>query len=136
MNVLLSQGKSSLPYPTLGYWASSRVADGRPTLFVQDEEGADVIPADPPFFFQCEGQCKGGTNFECLDGYTGTQCSECQPGQFYWNSKCDTKCSEIEPQGAVSVSGMIAVIAVWIIINNSAGGMYAGLSSLRVLTLG
>jgi hypothetical protein len=117
------QGKSSLPFPSIGYWASSRIVDSRQSLFVNDPEGADAIPAFPPFFFQCDGQCKGGPNFECVDGYTGTQCSECQPGQFYWNSKCDTKCSDIEPQAAVSIFGMIAVIFVWIIINNSAGGV-------------
>ena len=120
------QGKSSLPFPSEGYWASTRNVDGRQSLFVSDPEGADAINAEPPIFFPCsEGQCKGGRNFECVDGYTGALCSECQPGQFYWNSKCDTKCSEIEPQGVVTVFGMLAVVFTWIIINNSAGGMYA-----------
>ena len=126
MNRVPFQGKSSLPFPSEGYWASTRSVDGRRSLFVSDPEGADAINAEPPFFFSCnEGQCKGGTSFECADGYTGALCSECQPGQFYWNSKCDTKCSEIEPQGVVTVFGMLAVILTWIIINNSAGGMYA-----------
>ena len=37
---------------------------------------------------------------------------------------CDVKCADIEPQGVVTVFGIIGVIIVWVILNKSAGGLY------------
>ena len=140
------QGKSSLPTPSVGYYASSRkvvaapvmgpnmtsksgAAAATPTaiasLLVLDAPGLDELPVEPPYFLPClAGRCQGGPGFECNKGYTGILCSECEREQFYWNANCDTSCEDISPRGVTTVIGIIAVIIVWLILNKSAGGMY------------
>ncbi len=136
--VLVWQGKAQLPYPKKDYWAEANVlqsaawtsAESRESngnyLRVFDASGVDEIPTEPPYFQPCfAGQCIGGANFSCAVGYTGTQCSECKVGQFYWQGQCGTSCADIQPKGVVTLFGILAVVLVWVIINKSAGGMYA-----------
>ena len=122
------QGKSALPYPDKGYYAvvnEDELATNK-SIKLFDALGISAIPSDPPIFVQCgQDRCKGGPKFECEHGYRGTACAECTKGQFYWNGKCDTDCKDIEPQGVVTVFGILGVMLVWIILNKSAGGMCA-----------
>ena len=129
------QGKAALPVPKKDYWALTTYANttsagdnntSRAELLVFDETGLTEIPSTPAFFAQCStnpARCKGG--FECNPGYEGIMCSECAIGQFYFRGACDVNCSDIEPQGVVTVFGILAVVAVWVILNKSAGGAYA-----------
>jgi hypothetical protein len=119
------QGKAALPYPDKNYYAVVNEDEfaASKSIKLSDARGISTIPSDPPIFVQCgQGRCKGGPRFECEHGYRGTACAECSSGQFYWNGKCDTDCKDIEPQGAVTVFGIIGVIIVWIVLNKSAGG--------------
>ena len=129
-----SQGKAALPTPLQDYWAASELVAGSNRS--QDVETAtsrsralrvyEAGDAAAPIFYPClAARCKGGERFECMPGYTGTLCSECAQGQFYWRGRCDTSCADIEPQGVVTAFGIIAVVVVWIILNKSAGGTYA-----------
>jgi len=104
-----------------------------------DKPGVEKIAADPPIFFQCgPGRCKGGPKFECEHGYRGALCAECSKGQFYWNGQCGTDCKDIEPQGVVTVFGILGVILVWIILNKSAGGIFecldVGVSYMQIMS--
>ena len=123
------QGKAKLPFPKEGYWGQASVTT-RPTsisgtnasittsLVTFEPSGVLEISEDPPYFLPCAiGSCKGKDAFECEAGYTGVQCSECTPGQFLWRSTCSTKCSDLENPTAVTVFGIAAVIAVWILMN-------------------
>ena len=122
------QGKAALPFPAPGYYAvvnEDEFAFNK-SVKILDKPGVTTIPADPPIFFQCApGRCKGGPKFECEHGYRGSLCAECSKGQFYWNGQCSTDCKDIEPQGVVTVFGILGVILVWLILNKSAGGMCA-----------
>lgn len=133
------QGKDELPFPARDFWAFANLsqpaawtkAESRDKnsnyLSVFDPSGIDEMPLDPPIFHACfAGQCLGGVNFSCAPGYTGTQCFECKVGQFYWQGQCGTSCDDIAPKGVVTFFGIMAVVSVWVIINKSAGGMYAG----------
>ncbi len=95
------------------------------TLLIFDQPGLDELSESPPIFVAClAGKCRGGTEFECMKGYTGTLCSECEREKFYWNGKCDTSCEDNNPRGLTTTLGIIGVIIVWLILNKSAGGMY------------
>ena len=144
-----AQGRSRLPYPKKDYWAESKFGalkiydpPGRvlvlPTalqctcrgfkfLTVCCSAGSDTIIVNDVFVACAAGRCQGGINFSCSDGYKGNQCSECNEGQFYWQGTCDTKCSDLGSEGAVTVFGIIAVMVVWIVLNKSAGGMCAAI---------
>ena len=122
------QGKAELPFPKGDFWAeanlSQRAAWTKHTdsnqnhLRIFDAPGIDVMPDSPLIFFSCKaGQCDGGTNFSCAEGYTGTMCSECKPGQFFFQGKCSISCDSIEPKGVVTVFGILAVVCVWLIVN-------------------
>jgi hypothetical protein len=54
----------------------------------------------------------------------GWLCDSCSKGQFFVRGYCDLKCTDIEPQGVVTVFGIIGVIILWVILNKSAGGLY------------
>ena len=123
---VLQQGGTQLPYPQKDFWAaadfirSSTNGSSEVTtlLKVTDPPGLDSIPESPAVFFACAaGRCLGGETFECVPGYTGIACSTCKKGQFFWNSNCQTRCDQIEPQGVVTVFGIIAVVLVWILLN-------------------
>jgi hypothetical protein len=159
------EGKDALPFPKKDYWAITKNAvlvaantsaggasNESRQLLVFDATGLTGIPITPGYFQQCStnpARCKGGSNFECNPGYEGIMCSDCKVGQFYFRGACDISCSDIEPQGAVTVFGILAVIAVrstvaalawqtvhitsvfgqvWIILNKSAGGACVALS--------
>ena len=101
------------------------IATAITTLLIFDALGLDKLPESPPMFVRClAGKCRGGAEFQCVKGYTGTLCSECEREQFYWNGNCDTSCEDIHPGGLTTTLGIIAVIIVWLILNKSAGGMY------------
>ena len=94
--------------------------------------GVETLRDDLPVFLPCRsGRCKGGSDFSCVPGYKGKLCSECEQGQFYWQGRCDTKCADLGSEGAVTVFGIIGVILVWIILNKSAGGLYAATSRFK-----
>ncbi len=69
-------------------------------------------------------------------GLEGSLCDSCSKGQFFVRGYCDVKCADIEPQGVVTVFGIIGVIILWVILNKSAGGLYecldVGLGSAQV----
>jgi hypothetical protein len=89
-----------------------------PTLTSLDPPGVEYLPDDPPFFFACgAGRCKGGKKFECAEGYTGVQCSECEIGRFQFRGGCETKCADLGNPTAVTIFGILAVIIVWVIMN-------------------
>ena len=98
-------------------------------IYDQDLVGADNLDSSPPYFLFCPpGQCLGGQNFRCVDGYTGVMCNECKVGQLQFKAACDLRCDSIEPDGAhgvVTAFGIIAVMIVWVVLNKSAGGLYA-----------
>ena len=100
-------------------------------LQVFDPVGANAISEEPLYFWACAtGRCEGGREFQCKPGYTGEQCSVCVKGQFFWQGKCDTACSDVEPDSSYGVStvfGIIAVVLVWTILNKSAGGLFESL---------
>jgi len=103
----ICDGQLNLPYPDNSFWgASSLNAANESVLAVYDstQEG--------PYFFACQ-TCTG--NFTCQQGYTGTLCMSCVPGQFSWRGSCSTACADIEPQGPVSVLTILAVVAMWIV---------------------
>ena len=109
------QGKAALPYPKPDYWAAAN-AHTNGTLMIHDSPGVDAILEDPPYFLPCSsGRCLG--NFQCQPGYTGVQCSVCEPGQFFFQGKCDISCADIEPKAVVTVFGIGAVVCVWLILN-------------------
>ena len=127
-NTACLQGRDALPHPLEGFYAVVNEGEFSPSKSVKlfDKPGISTIPTDPPIFVKCaDGRCKGGPKFECEHGYRGTACAECSQGQFYWNGKCDTDCKDIEPQGVVTVFGILGVMLVWLILNKSAGGMCA-----------
>ncbi len=87
-------------------------------LRILEEPGIDHMIMTPPIFFPCNsGQCRGGPNFECAEGYTGRLCSECKRGQFFFRGNCDLSCASIEPAGIVTLFGILAVVCVWLILN-------------------
>ena len=97
-------------------------------LLIVDPPDLDSLPLDPPYFSPCSTtrtRCMSGPEFQCAPGYTDVQCSACKPGQFYFEGFCDVPCSAIEPRGAVTFFGILAVVVVWVILNKSAGSMYA-----------
>lgn len=109
------QGKAALPYPKPDFWAAAN-AHTNGTLMIHDSPGVDTILEDPPYFLPCSsGRCLG--NFQCQPGYTGVQCSVCEPGQFFFQGKCDISCADIEPKALVTVFGIGAVVCVWLILN-------------------
>ena len=109
------QGKAALPYPKPDFWAAAN-AHTNGTLMIHDSPGVDTILEDPPYFLPCSsGRCLG--NFQCQPGYTGVQCSVCEPGQFFFQGKCDIPCADIEPSAVVTVFGIGAVVCVWLILN-------------------
>ena len=109
------QGKAALPFPKPDFWAATN-AQTNGTLMIHDSPGVDAILEDPPYFLPCSsGRCKG--NFQCQPGYTGVQCSVCEPGQFFFQGKCDISCADIEPKAVVTVFGIGAVVCVWLILN-------------------
>ncbi len=134
--VSVVKGMSNLPIPKENFYAPSRkvvapnntsvaTASSVTSLLVFDAPRLDTLPAEPPVFVAClAGKCRGGPEFKCNKGYTGTLCSECEREQFFWNGKCDISCEDISPRGVTTVLGIIAVIIVWLILNKSAGGMY------------
>ena len=71
--------------------------------------------------------CPGGANFTCGRGYlqTAVMCQRCVPGQLLWRGRCSDSCFDNEPErlyGVVTVMGILAVIAVWIIMNKMTAG--------------
>jgi hypothetical protein len=109
------QGKAALPYPKPNFWAATN-AHTNGTLMIYDSPGVDTILEDPPYFLPCSsGRCKG--NFQCEPGYTGVQCSVCEPGQFFFRGACDMSCADIEPKAVVTIFGIVAVVTVWYLIN-------------------
>ena len=91
----ICDGKTALPYPDKGYWALRRTSSADRNLsllLIQDAIGAERIDDDPPLFRSCDvGRCKGGKDFACEEGYSGTQCSLCVKGMFQFMAKCDNK---------------------------------------------
>ena len=109
------QGKAALPYPKQHFWAATNPHTNG-TLMIHDSPGVDNILEDPPYFLPCSsGRCKG--NFQCQPGYTGVQCSVCEPGRFFFRGTCDISCADIEPKAVVTVFGIVAVVTVWYSIN-------------------
>jgi len=109
------QGKAALPFPKPDFWAATN-AHTNGTLVIHDSPGVDTILEDPPYFLPCSsGRCLG--NFQCQPGYTGVQCSVCEPGQFFFRGTCDISCADIEPKAVVTVFGIGAVVCVWLILN-------------------
>jgi hypothetical protein len=115
-----------LPYAQEGYWAiTTMTSNEMKTIQTFEPSGASTMNSDPPYFAICgNDQCKGGKLFECFPGYEGVMCDSCSKGQFFVRGMCDVRCSDIEPQGVVTVFGIIGVMLVWIILNKSAGGLY------------
>jgi hypothetical protein len=112
------QGGAELPYPLPGYWGATDLQSKIPALAVLDPPGLDLLPDDPPFFFACgAGMCKGGKKFECAEGYTGVQCSECEIGYFQFRGACETKCADLGDPTAVTIFGIFAVMIVWVLMN-------------------
>ena len=133
------QGKAELPFPKKDFWAISNLsqraswttdADSNQNyLSIFDPPGSDTMAEDPLIFFPCKAdQCDGGTKFNCAPGYTGTLCSECKPGQFFFRGLCHISCEDIEPYGVTTVFGIAAVVSVWLILN-FVPSKFPGLSS-------
>jgi len=120
------EGKDALPYPKTGFWAiAETLSKQTKTIKVFDSKGASTMSTEPPYFAACgQDQCEGGKEFKCFPGYEGVMCDSCSKGQFYVRGFCDVRCSDIEPQGAVTIFGIIGVVIVWLVLNKSAGGLY------------
>ena len=122
------QGKAELPYPKRDFWAAANLSQpaswvtdadsNKNYLSIFDPPGVNTMADFPPIFVPCKAdQCDGGTEFACAPGYTGTLCSECKPGQFFFRGLCHISCEDIEPHGVVTVFGIAAVVGVWLILN-------------------
>jgi hypothetical protein len=112
----------------------SAKSQSQPKLWTNDPAGLDILAADPPIFFPCiAGRCSGGETFSCKPGYEGVMCASCEKDRFYFQGSCKIACSDIEPQGAVTVFAIIAVMLVWTLINFSAGGLYGSHASAEPL---
>ena len=126
LSTALLQGGPRLPVPRAGYWAAS-VASNASFLRIRvyDDVGLELIPPSPPYFFKCAAQtCKGGEDFSCEAGYTGTLCNRCAPGQFDVMRTCTTSCSSIEPQFTVTAFAMLGVVICWVGMNKLTAGRY------------
>jgi hypothetical protein len=103
----ICDGQLNLPYPDDSFWGASSLTAANEsvlTVYNSTQQG--------PYFFACR-TCTG--KFTCQQGYTGTLCMSCVPGQFSWGGSCKIACADIEPQGPVSVLTILAVVAVWIV---------------------
>ena len=108
---------------------------GRSQLRLADLPGNDYVLEEPLIFVACApDRCLG--NFACVDGYTGVQCFECEPGQFYWQGTCNTPCHDIhvnDSPALITVFGILAVVLVWVVLNKSAYCLFVASVENRVV---
>ena len=85
----------------------------------------EVVP-EPAYFQSCiPGQCKGGPNFTCAEGYQGAQCYLCMPTQLLARGTCDTPCANLGSQPAlVNALAIGGVVCLWLGMNKLTAGSY------------